>query len=124
MPILLKNISLRFDEEETFLKEKAAAALRIVPEDISGLKIIRKSLDARKKNRIHFVYSLAVSSPRNWSKKPWLPALPEISPSGRKPSPRPASIAKRPKERPVVVGTGPAGLFAALKLWEMRARLP
>ena len=86
MSILLKNITLGLDEEEALLKEKAAAALRIAPEDISGLKIIRKSLDARKKNRIHFFYSLAVSLPPELEKQVLGSALPEISPLEESPS--------------------------------------
>ena len=118
MSILLKNIALGLNEEEAFLKEKAAAALRIAPEDISGLKIIRKSLDARKKNRIHFVYSLAVSLSPDLEKQVLSSPLPEIS-RLEESLPLPAiRIEKGPKERPVVVGTGPAGLFAALCLTE------
>ena len=118
MSILLKNIALGLDEEEALLKEKAAAALRIAPEDISKLKIIRKSLDARKKNRIHFVYSLSVSLPPELEKQILSSLLPEISHLEESP-PFPAiRIEKRPKERPIVVGTGPAGLFAALRLAE------
>jgi uncharacterized protein len=118
MSILLKNIALGLDEEETLLKEKAAAALRIAPEDVSKLKIIRKSLDARKKNRIHFVYSLSVSLPAELEKQTLRSPLPEISHLEEDP-PFPAiRIGKRPTERPIVVGTGPAGLFAALRLAE------
>jgi len=121
MSIQLKNISLGLGEKETLLKEKAAAALRIAPEDISGLKIIRKSLDARKKNRIHFFYSLAVSLPPGLEKQVLSSALPEVSRLEESP-PLPAiRLEKKPKERPVVVGTGPAGLFAALRLVESGA---
>jgi uncharacterized FAD-dependent dehydrogenase len=118
MSILLKNISLGLDEEETLLKEKAAAALRIAPEDVSKLKIIRKSLDARKKNRIHFVYSLSVSLPAELEKQTLCSPLPEISHLEEDPPFPVIRIGKRPKERPIVVGTGPAGLFAALHLAE------
>jgi uncharacterized FAD-dependent dehydrogenase len=82
------------------------------------MEIIRKSLDARKKNRIHFVYSLAVSLPPEVEKQILSSPLPEISHLEEDP-PFPAiQIGKRPKERPIVVGTGPAGLFAALHLTE------
>jgi uncharacterized FAD-dependent dehydrogenase len=118
MSILLKNITLGLDEEEALLEEKAAAALRIAPAEISGLKIIRKSLDARKKKRIHFLYALAVSLPPDLEKQVLGSALPEISPLEEPPPLPEIRIAKGPKERPVVVGTGPAGLFAALRLVE------
>ena len=116
MLILRKNIALELDEEETLLKEKAAAALRIAPEEILDLKIIRKSLDARKKNRIHFVYSLAISLPPGLEKQVLDSPMPEISPLEEKPSLSLFRVERRLQERPVIVGTGPAGLFAALYL--------
>jgi uncharacterized FAD-dependent dehydrogenase len=78
MPILLKNISLGLDEDETLLKEKAAEALQIAPESLSVLKIVRRSLDARKKNRIHFVYSLSVSLSSELEQKILTSPSPEI----------------------------------------------
>jgi uncharacterized FAD-dependent dehydrogenase len=118
MSILLQNITLGLDEEEANLKEKVAVALRIAPGDISDLKIIRKSLDARKKNRIHFVYSFSVSLPGELEEKLLSSSLPEISRLAESPPSSAIRIGKRPKERPIVVGTGPAGLFAALHLTE------
>jgi uncharacterized protein len=118
MAILLKNISLSPAEEETLLPEKAAAALKIPPERILGLEIVRKSLDARKKNRIHFVYALAVSLPADLEQALLSSPAADISPLEDRPSPAVRRVAQKPRERPVVVGTGPAGLFAALLLTE------
>jgi uncharacterized protein len=116
MTILLKDIPLGLDEEEAALKQKAADLLQIAPEEVSNLRIIRKSLDARKKNRIHFVYSLSVSLPFVLEKKVLNLPLPEI-PRLEEPAPLPATrIGKRPNNRLVVVGAGPSGLFAALHL--------
>jgi uncharacterized protein len=116
MSILLKNIPLGLDEEEALLKGKAAAALQIGAGEILALKIIRKSLDARKKNRIHFVYSLAVSLPAQLEQQVLSSPLPEISFFEEVPRLPEIRIGEKPGERPVVVGTGPAGLFAALRL--------
>jgi hypothetical protein len=118
MPILLKNITSGLDEEDPLLKEKAAAALQTSPGEILNLRIVRKSLDARKKKRIHFVYSLAVSLSPEAEKQALGSPSPDIS-LFEEPLPLPEMRAeKKPKERPVVVGAGPAGLFAALRLAE------
>jgi hypothetical protein len=116
MAILLKNIALRLDEEEALLKEKAAAALKIGAEKILDLKVIRKSLDARKKNRLYFVYALALSLPPELEKQVLGLPSPEVS-FFEPPPPLPETrVGTRPPERPIVVGNGPAGLFAALRL--------
>ena len=62
MTIRISHIFLTLAEEEgSLLKQKAADALGIRPEAIQKCKIYRKSLDARRKNRIHFVYTLDLS---------------------------------------------------------------
>jgi uncharacterized FAD-dependent dehydrogenase len=51
--ILLPNLRLMPGEPEDTLKDKAAAVLGIEARDILGIDIVRKSLDARKKQDIH-----------------------------------------------------------------------
>ena len=118
MPILLKNVSLRLDEEENRLPFKAAEALGIARDQIQEFRIVRKSLDARKKNRIHFVYSLAVSLPHEEEQKALASQFPDVSPYEENPPPSPRPVSKKSENRPVIVGTGPAGLFAALTFCE------
>ncbi len=120
MAIWVSHITLSLDEEESVLRLKASHALQILPEQIREFKIIKKSLDARRKNRIHFVYAIELSLPPEEEKK----AL-QTPPSGLKiqsvpPQPihAPALIKKKLEHRPLIVGTGPAGLFAALALAE------
>ncbi len=116
--VRIPNITLTLDEEENILPEKAAGALGVPPDRIQDLRILRKSLDARRKNRIQFVYTLECSLAPAEEKK-------EIStPSSAGPvqtPPRAARVFRKQGSRPVVVGTGPAGLFAALQLAEMGA---
>jgi len=120
MAILLKNIPLFLDEEESAIKEKIAQILGVSAEHIREIKVVRKSLDARRKNRLHFVYSFEVSLPPEEEEK----VLQKTNQNVRaqkvlvKPPQVPAFIKEKPKYRPVIVGTGPAGLFAALKLTE------
>ena len=58
--VRVQNIKLYMDETEALLKSKAAKKLRISDDDIIDFKISRKSLDARDKERIFFVYALDV----------------------------------------------------------------
>lgn len=120
MAIQILNIPLSLQEEETALRPKAAQTLQILPEQIREFKIVKKSLDARRKNRIHFVYIIELSlSPEEEKALLHNPpshykvqsALPKIVQA-------PVLMRKKLEQRPLIVGTGPAGLFAALKLVE------
>ena len=51
--ILLRNLRLGLGEAEGRLRQRAARALRLAPAQIGELKILKKSLDARRKSDIH-----------------------------------------------------------------------
>ena len=89
------EIRLPFDHDERAFRE-ALSSLGIEPGD--RWVILRKSLDARRKGRIQWVYAIGIEEAGD-------PAAPE-PPVRRVP----------PEPRPVVVGSGPAGLFAAYRL--------
>ena len=86
------------------LEKTAAAALATTAENIVSVKILRRSIDARRTP--HYVLRLAVTvkNPKGIKGEPYVPApafkVPKVS------SP----------VRPVVVGLGPAGLFCGLIL--------
>ena len=67
-------------------------------------RILRQSVDARQRHSPHFVYSLEVAAAGETLKVEEFSLEKASWPAGR--------------ERPVVVGSGPAGLFAALRLVE------
>ena len=120
MAIRIADISLSLAEEESSLKERIAEALKISPNQILDWKIGKKSLDARRKRRIHFTYSLEVVLSSRVEEKilqdQTLTVIIQKVPDP--PIPTIWQIRSNPKYRPVVAGTGPAGLFAALKLAE------
>jgi uncharacterized FAD-dependent dehydrogenase len=120
MTIRISPVSLSLNEEESLLKQKAADALGVSAGGIREFQIFRKSLDARKKNRIHFVYTLDLSlSPAEEGsilKNP--PAAIEVGTVPPQRSALPRRAGKKLAHRPLVVGSGPAGLFAALTLAE------
>ncbi|WP_426349964.1 NAD(P)/FAD-dependent oxidoreductase [Alloiococcus sp. CFN-8] len=115
MTIRINNLILDINEPVEELKNKAAKKLRIPIEDIKEVRIIKESIDARKKASIKFNYCIEVDSDKEEA-------------IIRKVKDRDVVLEDRLEEssyvmgeerlhkRPVVVGTGPAGLFAALKL--------
>jgi uncharacterized FAD-dependent dehydrogenase len=118
MAIRMSPLNLSLPEDESLLRQKAAEVLQIAPEEIQGLRIIKKSLDARRKNRIHFVYAVEFSlSPEReqslWRQPPPSLQVEEVPPKSVQ---APVILKSKPRHRPLIVGTGPAGLFAAWKL--------
>lgn len=119
--IRINGIRISLDEDEFLLKTKAAKLLRINEKYIEKLTIFKKSVDARKKDDIHFSYAVDLvlsldeaqvlakcKSPKASAVKPYHYELPEN---------------KRVSEfRPVIVGFGPAGMLAGLILAEAGLR--
>ncbi len=54
----LKNIKLDLEEEEGILPLRAAKKLNLDPSELRVVRILRRSIDARKKDRIQFVYNV------------------------------------------------------------------
>ena len=90
----IKDLKVGIDED---LEEK----LRLLEPNFDSYRIIKKSVDARTKQKLHWVYSLEVF------------AKGEV-PKERFESPEKISS----KAKPIIIGTGPAGLFAAIRLVE------
>lgn len=115
--ILIRSLRLEAGEDVSALRGKAAKALGCKSGEIRQWKLVKRSLDARKKNDIHYVCAVAVSLPeeRRFLRRP-RKDITEYAPP----------VYDIPKiscpERPVVVGFGPAGMFAALVLARAGAR--
>ena len=60
MTIRINNIILGIEDDKNILKKKAAKKLNIKEEHIHSLKIIKESIDARKKDNIRFNYCVDV----------------------------------------------------------------
>lgn len=108
-------------------KRVAKRVLRCKDSEIKSIELHRKSIDARKKRDVHFILSFRVELTNPDIEQTVLGSVAErdrsrvrtIDDNGPS-SPSPVSGA--PKERPVVVGAGCAGLFAALTLAEAGLR--
>ena len=117
--IRIRNLRLEPGEAESLLRERAARKLRVPVESISGWRILKKSLDARKKSDIHYLYTVAVTLRGGEGKLLARNKDPQIDAY----TPRDYRIPQvQSEERPVVVGFGPAGMFAALVLARAGAR--
>ncbi len=102
--IQVKDIYLPLDGD---LKSACAKKLRVPVQDVTEARLLRRSVDARKKNDVHFTVTAAVSLRRGEERfEPYVPWVP----------PQVAVLKEKPAHRPVVCGAGPAGLLAALTL--------
>src|SRR5262249_43396825 len=100
-----------------------AQVLGLPPDQISHWRILRKSLDARDKDAVHFVYSAELSVAGDEAR------VAELARRSVHPPARVDEYAEPPFElpppgetplrhRPVIIGSGPAGLAAAYLLAE------
>ena len=112
--IRIREITLPPEHSVAQLAYEAARALKIQNSKVRRVKLVRRSVDARKKPDIKIVYTIDVAVDGNENKI--------LKQSGcKRASIAPVSYYKVPKNvftdtRPVVVGFGPAGMFAALVL--------
>lgn len=109
------GIKLTIDEDEKRIKHKVIQKLRIKPNELLSHRIYKKSIDARRKDAINFMYTVDVEvkdeqSILNRTQNIQVAKAPEYAYAYAK------SGNERLSHRPVVVGSGPCGLFAALIL--------
>ncbi len=110
----IHEIRLSLSESTESLPQKAAALLGIPAEQILTWKIVKKSVDARKKQDIHFRYGVEVTlanEARILKTAPYKHIV-KAEPYHYKIS----QVEEPTGAPPIVVGMGPAGLFAALIL--------
>jgi uncharacterized FAD-dependent dehydrogenase len=115
----ISNIKLSILEAESKDQERKALEKKlqkmIKNERLLDFQIFKKSVDARKKEMIFFVYTIdfqALDEKGLLAKNKSISISPELKAN---------SVVKGQKQlqqRPIIVGTGPAGLFAGLILAE------
>ena len=129
----ISNLALPLDaglegkQAEKLVRRAAARALSVAPSDIVEIRLLKRSVDARKKHDVHFVATLGIEltggaqaeaaaieaaalrkgAANVKTHRPYEPLrVPQVG----------ASRQAQDEPRPIVVGTGPAGLFCALYL--------
>lgn len=116
MAIVISEIQLPLDADESSLRELAARAVHKPAQAIQSLRVVRMSLDARKKSNIVYNCSVLVTLDSVAEKQIIARRLPFISHAPDKED-MPPRFGDTPLHKPVVVvGLGPAGLFAAYRL--------
>lgn len=111
----ISNIKLRADfdpkRENELLAKKIEKTLRVKQDKILSFKISKKSIDAREKNNVQLVYTVDVEV-KNEKASVGMKNVTSFEPS--------EYVINKTKKtiRPIVVGSGPAGLFCALLLAE------
>ena len=128
--VRINNLKADLDTDLAGLKRLAAEKLGVKVAAVRSVRIVKKAVDARNKSRVHFVYVVDAEIAEGWTPVPAVsseafeagdfsgqdeavPALPQVV--------RP-SFRLVTGLRPVVVGTGPGGMFAALALAEAGLR--
>ena len=106
----LSNIKIPVAEARN-IKNLVCKQFRIRTEDLDGFRIVRQSVDARKKNNVLYNYQVEVSVPDGYRGLLNGPDATECVAAQEFTYPK-----WHHDRRPVVVGFGPAGMFAALCL--------
>ena len=115
----LTQVKLPLDVNDAMLRSEAARRLKISENTIKSVSISRRSTDARDKDNVHFVFTLDIELDN------------EAQVLKRSRAKNAEIIAARAQntvckknfdKSPVIIGSGPAGLFAALTLAKAGAR--
>ena len=117
--LLLHNIRLKLDHREGELAEAAARRLGIPEEELIEVSIFKRSVDARRENDIKLVYSLLVKVEDEKALSRRIERDSQVRPAPDTSYRLVTRARGEDVERPLVVGTGPGGLFAGLVLAEM-----
>ncbi|MBI5847422.1 MAG: dehydrogenase [Nitrospirae bacterium] len=111
MDLIVRNLKIPFERDVTDEYVSAAAQkLNISEKDIQFITILSKSLDISNKDQFYYRMSIAVRTPESFDNSENLPvytkhlSLPKTS--------------IKLTESPIIIGFGPAGMFAALELIE------
>lgn len=127
----VEEIVLRLDQDDHDLLVEVAEVLNVAQDSIFNLKVAKRAIDSRNRKKVLFVYSVNAEVENTTEVLEKL----EKTPDGEKIIKRhririyepfiyeiQTIKPKKDAKRPVVVGTGPAGLFAALILAQSGCR--
>jgi hypothetical protein len=112
--IKIDQLKLQVSAKDNQILEAISKKLRINTSDIKEYSILKRSIDARKKPDLFYVYSVSVQLNKDLESKILKKFSKDNNINPYKPKNYIIPEAKAAKDcRPIVVGAGPAGLFAA-----------
>ncbi len=120
--IKVSDIKLPVEADRAALIKKAAHEAGLRPEDILDCEILRRSLDARRKPDLCYIYTVLLTSGKEEQLKSRLRKRTgkgkhnNIMFTNKEKYVIPASGDEALHQRPVIIGSGPAGLFASYVL--------
>jgi uncharacterized FAD-dependent dehydrogenase len=116
MSIRIANLRLNIDEPESALPAHLARVLGVAPAAIATWRILRKSFDARVKGALHFVYTAEIATHEDEDRLMTRARRKhrdlQIDRHQENAFVMPPHGATPLKHRPIVIGSGPAGLVA------------
>jgi uncharacterized protein len=124
--VRITELRLPLDHTEDALREAVRRRLGIDDAALTSITVFKRAYDARKKSAVVLIYTLDVAVENEAQVLQRLAHDPHVKPA---PDTRyrflahaPADFYAAPRPRPLVVGFGPCGLFAALILAQMGLR--
>ena len=115
----LAELKLPLDHTEEELTQAVLRRLKIPPDQLLEQRLVKRSIDARRRDRIQLIYSVDVLVRHEQALMKRRRPGPPLK---QAPDTRYRMVAQAPpglEERPVVVGAGPCGYFDALLLAQM-----
>jgi uncharacterized FAD-dependent dehydrogenase len=117
----LTELKLPLDHPASALRDAVLLMLGISPDEVLHLSVARRGYDARRRSAINLVYAVDVTLRNEAEILTRFQADPRIRPTPDTRYRFPTHVST-PGKRPVVIGTGPCGLLAALTLAQMGFR--
>lgn len=115
----LSDIKLPLGHTPEAIEEAALARLKIAACDLISCHVVRRAHDARKKSDIRMIYSLDVEVANEAAVLKRFKDQTHVKPTPDTDYQLTASAPATLTSRPIVIGAGPCGLFAALILAQM-----
>ena len=114
MPFIYRNITISPLDGEENLPALLAPLIGLATADLVDFRIVRKGIDARKKPAIKLVYTVSFTTVEQTALLKRLTTIPNLEWHAE---PQPTIFTPlRSHQHIVIVGSGPAGLFTALRL--------
>ncbi len=110
--ITLKNIKFEIQHNDKDINNKIIKTLKINKNDLLSYEIIKKSLDSRNKDNIFYVYNFNI----NVKNEKKVLHLKNVQKAKNIKYEEVKLTNEKYKKRPVIIGTGPAGLLAGIVL--------